>query len=842
MSNAPTLKVKPSEAELKRKLNSSEERIRELEAQVNVLKNTVARLENEQVPLRELASDAQREARKAREDRDAIRKTLSTSPTSQPSALEFNKIKLDYATTKAELVDVKEELDALKDTQASLQLQLEEDQALIQSKDRMIANLLSELEEASTKMELARAGGRVTDLSSPTHPSLSRMMGRKGGSNSPTVTINGEDNGQMKSMIATQLKDAVLEREKLKLKLQEEVERRTALEQKLEESERRPSISSRENDSAELDTRSPRVRSRRSPPVARVTNYGDNNSQVSRLEDELKRWKELASKAPGESEVLELERVYRTLQSALDFSPKEFSFRELLHYIREFIDQNDGLSKKLKQVTSDLAILEDEKEKLIRQIETERKAQKTSANALDIQYQDLEADYKEVCRKLDTLQRESSRISELQVLVEEQANQLKKFAIEKENDLKYHQQELEQAKSAQKQEVAQLKQRHLLELEESKQKGEQDIGALYEQLEAERKSMDKRITKEIELAKLSHGEELNIQFEQKMRKLEEESRSKIEELLASVELEKTRLKSSFQKDQLEAQNRLELSEQALVDTKQQFFLEREKLQEKIDLAQKEVEDLRNRTKSSSEEWVTKKAELQVIIDQLHDEVDSLQSKVSESNRKLELKSREVIEIQGLHEIELKTIEQDNLGRLSLLNEQIENLQKHIQDLEKKNDQLLNQFKDAQQEMLLLNGDVENQKAKAIQEAQKSQEALDEATDQLTRVQRLLKEVNSDVERYRKLADERDNEVLSLKRTVSLPYLVATERKGVDGGCDGEHIRLFSTEKDIGSKRSRDRFSEGRCPWTTIRSRCLTTKTGSKGSRDRGCQKPNETGE
>jgi DNA repair exonuclease SbcCD ATPase subunit len=765
MSNAPTLKVKPSEAELKRKLNSSEERIRELDAQVKVLKNTVARLENEQVPLRELASDAQREARRAREDRDAIKKTLATSPTSQPSALEFNKIKLDYATTRAELVDVKEELDALKDTQASLQLQLEEDQALIQSKDRMIANLLSELEEASTKMELARAGGKVADLSSPTHPSLSRMMGRKSGNNSPTVTVNGEDNGQMKSMMASQLKDAVLEREKLKLKLQEEVERRTALEQRLEDSERKPSLSSRDNEVSELDTRSPRVRGRRSPPVARVTNYGNDDSKLSTLEEELKKWKGLASKAPSESELGELENAYRSLQRALDLSPREFRYHAFVQYVEDFIGLYDQMSSKFKQAARDLAILEDEKEKLLRQMETERKAQQTSNNALDIQYQDLESDYKDVCKRLETLQRESGRIIELQGLVEDQANQLKKFSIEKEKDLQYHQLELEQARAAVKQEVAQMKQRHLLELEEAKKKRENDIEVLYQQIEDERKSVNNRVTKEVELAKLSYGEELNIQFEQKIRKLEEESRSNIEELLASAELEKTRLKSSFQKDQLEAQTRLELSEQALVDTKQQFFLEREKLQEKIDLAQKEVDDLRNRTKSSSEEWVTKKAELQVIIDQLHDEVDSLQSKVSESNRKLELKSREVIEIQGLHEIELKTIEQDNLGRLGQLNEQIEKLQKHIQELEKRNDQILNQFKDAQQEIQLLNGDVENQKSKAIKEAQKSQDALDEATDQLARVQRLLKEVNSDVERYRKLADERDNEVLSLKRTV-----------------------------------------------------------------------------
>jgi peptidoglycan hydrolase CwlO-like protein len=326
-----------------------------------------------------------------------------------------------------------------------------------------------------------------------------------------------------------------------------------------------------------------------------------------------------------------------------------------------------------------------------------------------------------------------------------------------------------------------------MELDELKQKRDDTLDMLDSQLDKEKRSFESRLLKEVELAKLSAAEEYTIQFEQKMRLAQENHKSEIQEILAAHELEKSKIKSSFQQEQIEAQTRLEMAEQALVDSKQQFFMEREKYQEKIDALQRDIDDFKSRSKSTSEEWNSKRAEFQVIIDRLNDDLDSMQSKISETNKKLELKSREVLEIQGLHEIELKSLKQEYQAQISALENQIKETDALVKGAQSKNGQTAEQLQEAKQEIEKLKADIEAQKLKTAKDVQKSQDALDDATDQLSRVQRVLKEVNSDVERYRKLADERDNEVLTLKRTVSLINLVATKGKGVDRGSNVEYF-------------------------------------------------------
>jgi hypothetical protein len=755
LSNAPTLKIKPSESELKRKLNSSEERVRELEAQVNVLKRNISRLENEQVPLRELASDAQKEARRARDDRDAIKKTLNTSPTIQPSNLEFNKMKLDHATCRAELIDVKEELGALKDSQATLHLQLEEDQALILSKDRMISNLLSELEDASNKIEYSRAGGKIAD-SPNVYPSLSRMMGKKNrDEQKKSNAFDNSESDQMNSIMASQLKEAVLERERLKLKLQHELEKRVDLERKLKEKE---IGSSSRNSDTEEEINSPRSRGgRRSPPSARVSNYR-SDLKITELENELEKLRKQTRPTLNEEDLYSLENIHFQIEKELHVRQEIFSVSLLEQNFSKYLEKCRVNSIKLKEAMNELAVVEDERDKLKEQITNVISDQTTSRDAFDIKYCDLETEHKQLLRKLTEYEK---NVSELQQIIDDQNFQLKKNETAKSKYSLAHESNLIQIKSEMKVELSNLKQVHIEEIENLNQKKDAELMLLQRKLDEEQASFQSRLCKEIELAKISSSEESNIQFKQQLLSNENIHKIEIKKILATCELEKSKLNSDFQHELIAARSRLEMAEQALVDSKQQYFLEREKLQEKIDLCQKEIEDLKLQSKSTFEEWSSKKAEFQVIIDRLNDDIDGFQTMISESNKKLESKSREVIEIQNLHEIELSSAKQGFQTQISGLEARVAELLGN----ENQNAQNLEHLKEARYEIEKLNLELQNQKLKTSKDIQKSQDALDDATDQLSRVQRVLKEVNSDVERYRKLAEERDNEVLNLKRSV-----------------------------------------------------------------------------
>jgi chromosome segregation ATPase len=155
MSEAPTLKQPKSHTSEQKMLASAEERIRELNAQVNVLKSSISKMENK------------KDAEVSKEGRISAK---------QPTAIEFNKLKLDYATGKAELGTIKEELNAFKSNVSILQLQLDKNQSILQNKDREISNLLYELEEVTKRAEFTNAGERLTNEQRSPVNSLSEEM------------------------------------------------------------------------------------------------------------------------------------------------------------------------------------------------------------------------------------------------------------------------------------------------------------------------------------------------------------------------------------------------------------------------------------------------------------------------------------------------------------------------------------------------------------------------------------------------------------------------------------------------------------------------------------------
>ncbi|KAJ3272870.1 hypothetical protein HDV01_005193 [Terramyces sp. JEL0728] len=781
MSEAPTLKVRPDQ-ETKKKLMSAEERVRELEAQVKVLKSTVSRLEFEQQPLRELAADSQREARKAREDRDAVKQSVKASPDSQPSSLEFNRIKLDYATCKAELTDVKEELAAIKNSQANLQMQLEQDQQLIQSKDRTIANLLSELEEATNKVEFSRAGGRLMDNTPGSNASLGRMLGRKN---------NGEnkvaENERMNSMMGTQLKEAVLEREKLKLKLEQEIERSKDLEMKL-----RNAGSRNDDDTDQEDNSFSRSRSIASPRSRRARGMesidGNLESKVAELE------RKLREKGNGLDPIQERQLVdmQRNIENYLGINRSDFKISNLNDKLGMLIENNQILERKLKNSETELAILEDTvtnlKTKSNRALENNMKSSgMDELKRLELEYKDLSNAYVDAERKLASM-------AELKKLSDQQATKISKFQTDRDTDFKLHEAQMEDLRTSMKNELQKVKDKHESEVSRLKDDHERSIQHFRDQTGRENDDRTKKQTREMENTRAMWEEEAKQSLEKKIKLLSEQHKSELEEVAALADLEKTRFKSSFQKEQIESKARLEQAEEALVLARQQFFIEKEKIQEQVEVLEKDITVLNQKAKTAADDWSGKKLDYENIIDSLHDEIDQFQQQIQDVNRKLEIKSRELLEIQGIQEIEVKKIKSDYEAEISNLSSRIselENSENELQrSLQENNAKLQNSQGDTEQ----IKADFEAQKAKLLKDIDRAQDAVGDTTDQLERVQRLLRDVNGDVDRYRKLADSRDEELITVKRQLRQKEKELTE--GVkSGSSESSNVRKILDQKD-----------------------------------------------
>ncbi|KAJ3360666.1 hypothetical protein HDU91_004429 [Kappamyces sp. JEL0680] len=782
MSNAPTLKVKRGDQDSQRKLKSAEDRVKELEAQVQVLKTSVARMEFEQEPLRELAAGAQRQARKALEQRDALKQ----SPNDQPSSLEFNRAKLDYATAQTELTELKEELAALKDSQASLQLQLEDDQGLIQSKDRMIANLLSELEEATNKIEMSRAGGKIIDGAG--NASLSRMMGRKNRNNSDTKDTDSD----LRSVMATQLKEAVLEREKLKLQLDQEMEKSLDLETKLN----RLKTSRRDSDTEPDTPRSPRAPSSRTSAVGRRT-------------PPTPRTRAPATTPTDYSEQEKLAGLQAQVEEHLGVVRNPFTITKLVDGVQSLIQKSQIATGNVKESQREQAILQDTVQAL------EAELQKRKQGTLETRNREARndpsataAELREVKRRLVESEKLSSKVPELQSIIDDQAKRIKEFSTQRNMDLTQQTEQLEAAKNTLKSEIATLKQQHEENITKLKLQHNQLLADYKAQLDREKLDILTNQEREMQNAKKSWLEEMNAAFEQKLTLVKQQNESQLQEVAAAAELEKTQFKAMFQKDQIESRSRLELAEQALVDSKQQFFNEREKYQEKLDILQAQLQDMEQRFKQSLDDWNARKAELQKINDKLQDEIDQLQTSISDSNRKLEVKSRELLEIQGIHDLEMKATRQEYETQMLAMDNKMNELKSSQKKLASAEEQFAQQSAVFEAEIKRLNELVQQSKTKANQDVEKAQESLFDATDQLDRVQRLLKDVNGDVDRYRKLADERDQEVLTLKRQLRTKEKELTEG-AMSGTNDASSVRriLAQKDKEIDSIRAELRSSQ-----------------------------------
>ncbi|KAJ3007683.1 hypothetical protein HKX48_008988 [Thoreauomyces humboldtii] len=194
-------------AELQAKLLSAENRIKEQQRENTMLQASVTQLTIEQEPLRKLAAQAKKEARMTREFREKVQ------PGRQQSE---QQLKLDLATAQADVQNLSDEIEDSRDKVAGLQLQLDDNITLMEEKDRTIGDLLAELEERTNQADMKAAADAVGSNGKPSRNSVwYREQVTK------QVASHSE---KMRSALGVQLKEAVLERERVKLQLNEQNE------------------------------------------------------------------------------------------------------------------------------------------------------------------------------------------------------------------------------------------------------------------------------------------------------------------------------------------------------------------------------------------------------------------------------------------------------------------------------------------------------------------------------------------------------------------------------------------------------------------------------------------
>ncbi|KAJ3126226.1 hypothetical protein HK098_007782 [Nowakowskiella sp. JEL0407] len=238
---------------LKKQMSSTEIKCKEQEQMITVLKSTINRVQEE-------SEGGQREIITLRDENDLLNRRikklermLSDSETektellnnSQPS--DYNQTKLELESSRAEVELVKMDLEQERNTLANLRLQLDEDQALLEEKDRTISDLLSELEELQTKMEMDQHRNSSQNLNGDSN--LVNQLQSRVRELEQEIELNpkknrssyikareqiAEDSEKRKSVFGAQLKDAIMERERLKSENQDQKERINELERRLE--------------------------------------------------------------------------------------------------------------------------------------------------------------------------------------------------------------------------------------------------------------------------------------------------------------------------------------------------------------------------------------------------------------------------------------------------------------------------------------------------------------------------------------------------------------------------------------------------------------------------------
>eukprot|EP00842_Homolaphlyctis_polyrhiza_P002853 jgi/Hompol1/3569/HPOL_001622-RA len=813
---------------LQKKLTSAESRVRELDQHVDVLKHTISRLESEQESLRRTASESQREARRARDERTNFEALVqSGGRNGSTSQHEVNRLKLDLATARAELTDLREELASKRETLATLQTQRDDDQALIESKDRMISNLLGELEEATNQIEMVRAGGRLSEYASSNQMLLEAQLGSHSRSASGTATTN--------SGLSAQLKQAIIEREKLKQELTQEKGRvhnletqlrsikssvsgsshRTKVNEAVSDSDTEPENEmasqysrNRQGSASTAVKRSPSVKSGRGAVVAAAGQEAELRELQRKTRDQDKIIESLRSQAERFTEADEklMRELNTQIESALGITSaravvnsKGFiplpSLNLMTARFKDILEDKRKAEQKLKDLAA-------QKEALDREVQAMNESMRSRGNDIEIkmsdqrrEYTKLQDEHTQVKTRLREAERAVLQVKELQTKCEDLERQLKVSDAEHAHIVADLKSKLTTMERENKEETLRLKEKLEREHQRLQTAHVDELEEVQRELLRETEEVTRRLQREIDGLKASMDQRVADAVELQVSALTRKQQYELEDLKRETEEAKAELIRQHREESADVRRRLESSEAALVTSKQQYFIERERLQEKIDELQEEARTMRAISSERGTEWQTKKKEYEQKFDNLLTENEHLQNALQEVRRELESKTRELLSLAEKSKADMDALRKANDAQVKGLQSKIDEFQSLQGELEKIEKENVAQLKQKEAEIAQLSKLVKEEQARASAAIASSQEAQAEASDQLHRVERLLREAERDTDRYRRMADEKDNEVLNLKKSLRQKDKEILDNSNSTGGPSDASMRRLIEQKD-----------------------------------------------
>ncbi|TPX65949.1 hypothetical protein SpCBS45565_g04781 [Spizellomyces sp. 'palustris'] len=646
-----------SVVELQRNLASAETRIKEQDRENLALKNTITRLEYEQEPIRKLAAEAKREARMTREYRQQVQLG------GLPSTADYNKAQLDLATTRAELAATMEELTAARDNVAMLQLQLDENVTVIEAKNQTIADLLAENEEVTNQADMKAAAAAVATTPSSGDEKQARSSVWYRQQMSKQLATQSEN---MRSVLGAQLRDAVLERERLKLQLNEEQEISSDLRLQLEEMRQvgqQPSPialskSPRGGPKSDSDTETEDEDENKSvlslksinSNIMRQGNNTRSSSESLKLDAKVQQQesliadlrrqlsKNVTAMAISEEDLAKCRQLYAQVTATMRKRDHQaFSVDALISGVEEIIKERSSLASELQDVqrhVENVAVREVELENarsgstkelaelqiLLRKTQAERDrikedhasvvrelallrstdsldASRNLSQNFDKQQEEFEVKRTQYENRIGLLEKEVTMKSER---LEEVVAELEKLRRER-NDLEEEcsdiKEQLADLDRELMEQASSMEEKHRNEMESLRNSQREELDGLTDDL-----LMARRECSDLRTRLGDMGEGMAVGEGQKKKSIEKEenlrasgsSSADVEALRAEHEQALTELRQTYDAeiaslttDTEQMRARLDASETALVTSKQQFFQQRERLQEEIDGLQRE---------------------------------------------------------------------------------------------------------------------------------------------------------------------------------------------------------------------------------------------------------------
>jgi len=712
------------------KLNSAEARIRELELANTQLKSTITRLEEEKTEAYLDLDAAKSEMKQAQQTSEQLLEQLETLKKSQqmeepmmdsttpdgrdifnssflkrsnnsnnknttgPTQAEHNRIKLDLATTKAQVMSVQDELEGTRRMLEASTRELEEQTLKLENKEREIVALQSDLEEVTTKLEMANAAA-------------ARLAGKESedGSYGKKLVIPPRTNSPSKSKLASS-SDSAKEIKRLE-KLLDERERelenerdhihdlestisqlKTDLLSKIKPSSNSNNGFGEGHPSTGSDTESEegRYKSNGHGRTSKSSSSNDSNI-ISELKRKLR-------KAQAEIEILSADRdaqddLIDELRDLFEKLPKSSLSSSSRFSLTNFIDRIENLieESKLKQSqaleNSDL-----EYKKQIRQLKESERILKSDFEKADRKIQILidEGDsLKDECNSL-TKQLQNLQLSSLNSTTDSNSNS-RRYRYEEET-------KKEEARERQKEQLRQLKEEY-----------ENQINELEIQLKDAQRDLE-RLENDLKEKYADERRELETRHANELKKIKEDHERRF---IRDLERAKEDLMDDMSQKLEESKLKLLKAESQAVEAKQKLHEERTRFQDQMDDLTDQLEKAKEFELKALDDQTSRTKEYEIKLDELRRELEESSQKVlfaqedaKSAARKVEiLKSKgeelesvkkELAQVEREFQLELSQLEQER-RKLELdlaaerdishdAKEQIENLKDQLEVLKR----------------------------------------------------------------------------------------------------------------------------------------------------------------